>query len=910
MAEEKQQPDRDDQTQPAAGAPHRYGPDWEAAPVEGEVFETPFDLEPMPDDPFPPLAESGSEAAAADVDSWARAVSPGEGTLSRLSRLPGAMLHMWDLGRLSRVQKALVVGILINAVVVSYLVQTPAPLIPDPTASAPAPGGDDPSPPQARPGVAAQGPVAVASAPASTETEVQGPADSQRDLPRLETLPGPEPLSLQLADKLYLHRDFEHAQVMYDKLHRRLPATQDNQPLRDFLLLRMALCGKNGGNIAPADALLRTVSLSRLPILRALARYHQSTMLLGRQRYLEATAKAYQTIALIEVAAHDQKWTSAVQRECGFLAAEAMTRNLLSLCDADANLPRELWGEHPDVDPFVDMDEPQLRVFLASGADQLEATVLSPQIRRREGKAAVPRWSVICNGASIEELLARFAANAGVNIRWTEPARAAATPDPGPEGPRSRSGPPGPSASGLRVGGEDNVRARPVHLYLTSATTAQIVTTAAGSVGLLARTEDNGGLRLLDPTSYSSLADHTSLLAEEAITLWQRFLLAAESDPRAANAHFALALLQAARGQFDQAVAEYKLVANRFAMHALAPYALLQSGMLKVRLRDYTGAHTDLRQLVELYPETELSDRACLYLADATMKAGLYEEASGLYRKVYNLGLSAAAQTESAWGAGRCLYETGRYEEAAEWLNRYTTLARDPSRPAFSAACLLLGQAYLALHRPSQAQAALRLALRGELSHQQHVQTITVLVKTYLEQGLFLEALGVLENTGGWQLSQQEAVELALLRVQALRSIGLADSALGLLQEKSQYLPNPELQAKVALELARCQVAADNLEAARKTLGPVFETVEPGPLADQIGRELALVCLHLGQTEQAVSVCALLLKRAAASERPALLALLADAYRRQGKLDQAMAATLNQYEVAADPNIAPSIRNN
>ncbi len=796
------------------------------------------------------------------------------------------MLHMWDPGRLSRVQQILVAGIILNAVAVLYFqrVQMPAPLTPDQAAATPPAGEDDPSPSPVRTEPATRGPAAVAPPSASIEAAVQGLADSQRDSPRLEPLPGPEPLSLQLADKLYLRRDFEHAQVMYDKLHRRLLATEDNQPLRDFLLLRMALCGKNSGNIAQADALLRTVSLSRLPILRALARYHQSTTLLSRQRYLEATAKAYQTVALIEVAAHDKKWTSAVQRQCGFLAAEAMTRNLLSLCDADANLPRELWGEHPDIDPFVDMDEPQLRVFLASGADQLEGTVLSPQIRQTQDKAAVPHWSVICNGAPLEELLARFAANAGVNIRWTDHAQAAAT--------------------------EDNVRAKSVHLYLTAATTAQVVTTAAGSVGLIARTEDKGGLRLLDPTSYSSLADHTSLLAEEAITLWQRFLLAAESDPRAANAHFALALLQAARGQFDQATAEYKLVANRFAMHALAPYALLQSGMLKVRLRDYAGAHTDLKQLVELYPETELSDRACLHLADATMKAGLYEEASGLYRKVYNLGLSVAAQTESAWGAGRCLYETGRYKEAAEWLNRYTTLARDRNRPAFSAACLLLGQAYLALHQPSQAQAALRLALRGELSHQQHVQTVTVLVKTYLEQGLFLEALGVLENAGGWQLSQQEAVELALLRAQALRSIGLAEKAIGLLQEKNQYLPNPELQAKVALEVARCQSANGNLESARKTLGPMFEMAEPGPLADQIGRELALVCLRLNQTAQAVSVCSLLLERAAASERPAILTLLADAYRRQGKLDQAMAATLNQYEVAADPNTAPLMRNN
>ncbi len=679
---------------------------------------------------------------------------------------------------------------------------------------------------------------------------------------------GPEPLSLQLADKLYLRRDFEPALAMYDKLYRRLPATEENQPLRDFLLLRMALCSKNSGNAAQADSLLRTISLSRLPILRALARYHQSTTLLDRKRYLEAAAKAYQTAALVAVARYDDKWVSAVQQQCGFLAAEAVTRHLLSLSDADVNLPAALWGKPPDIDPFVEMEEPQLRVFLASGMEQLEGTVLGPQIRHVGDRTSEPRWSVICNGASVEELLARFAANAGVNVRWTGG---------------------GPAASA-----EDNARARPVYLYLTSATTAQVIALAAGSVGLIAQTDDKGNIRLMDPASYSSLADHTSLLSEEAITLWQRFLLTANDDPRATNAHFATALLQATRGRFDEAIAEYKVVANRYAKHALAPHALLQSGMLKVRLRDYVGAHADLKQLVGLYPETELSDRACLYLADATMKAGLYEEAGGLYRKVYNLGLSVESQTASALGAGRCLYETRQYEEAAKWLTRYTTLAQDQSRPGFSAACLLLGKTCLALHKPQQAQAALNLAIKGELSRQQHVETVAELVKTYLEQGLFLEALNTLEGTGGWQLSQQEMVELVLLRVQTLRSIGLADKAINLLEEKGQYLASPELQGRIALELAQCYAGRGDLEGARKALAQVFTTVEPGPLAGQIGRELAGVCLRLGQTGQAVSICSQLLERAPASERQPTLDLLASIYRKQGRYDQAVAVLLDR----------------
>lgn len=711
------------------------------------------------------------------------------------------------------------------------------------------------------------------------QPQAAGPAPQRSSLGIVEpSLPGPEPLSLQLAEKLYLGRDFEHALVMYDKLYRRLPATEENQPLRDLLLLRMALCHKNDGDVAQADSLFRTVSLSRLPILRTLARYHQSAILMNRKRFLEAAAKVWQTTALIEVIDHDRKWVSAVQRQCRFLAAETMTRNLLSLCDADNDVPAELWTRHPDIDPFTGMEEPQLRALLTSGAEKLDTALLSPQIRPAGDRSAIRRWSVLCNGASLEELLARFASHARLDVRWTD--------------------------NGQAVPAEDNMRRRPVYLYLASASAQEVVTTAAGSVGLLARIDDKGNVNVLDPASYSSLAEHTNVLADESASLWRRFLMAAEDDERAANSHFALGLLQTVRGQFDEAIAEYKLVANRFAKHNLAPHALLHSGKLKVRLRDYVGAHEDFKQLVEVYPESDLSDPACLYLAEATMKAGLYEEATGLYRKVYNLGLSAEAQAESALGAGRCFHETKNYKQAAHWLNRYVMLARDQNRPEFHAACLLLGKTYLALHNPQQAQVALNLALKGELSRQQHVETIAVLTRTYIEQGLFLEALQILEAAGRLQLSQQETIELLLLRVQVLRSIGLTDKATALLAEKGQFLPSPELKGKVAIELARCYVEAGALEPARKTLSEAFGLVEPGSLAQQIGCELVRTCLRLGAAGQAISVCSRMLEHAGPVEREPIVDLLAEGYRAQAKYDRAVAVLLDRYDGTADPNRA------
>jgi tetratricopeptide (TPR) repeat protein len=835
-------------------------------PSDGDLFGIPLADQPAYRDIFSSLADFSSEPSPLPPDAMPSIPLPA-------GRPP------LQLNRLSNVQKILLLGIVVTA---TGLVCTLALRLghKDAADGAPEQRAELPSLPGQ--------PIA--------ESPVQRPApDFGHNLPRLGTspaplpettaapepsIPSPEPLSLQLANKLYQNRDYESAFIAYDKLYRRLAASDENQSLRDFLLLRMAQCSSKSGDTAQADTLFRTVSLSRLPILRALARYYQSLAMIDRKRYLEAASRAYQTIGLIGVAEIDGKWVSAVQQQCWFLVCESVTRNLLSLNDADVNLPAALWTRHPDIDPFVEMDEPQLRVFLTSGSEKLDEATLSPQIRAATGANAMGRWSVICNGASIEELLARFAANAGLNVQWKDNGQTALT--------------------------EENSRKRPVYLYLPAATPQQVAAIAAGSVGLLARLDDTGGsVQVMDPTSYSSLADHTKILTEESISLWQRFLLTADSDQRAPNGHFALGLLQTVRGQQSEAIAEYKLVANRFPKHKLAPHALLESGKLKVKLRDYVGAHADLKQLVEVYPETDLADTAYLHLADTTMKAGMFEEAAGLYRKVYNLGLSAETQAGSSLGVGRCAYELQDYEETTRWLTRYISLARDQNRPEFHAACLLLGKSYLALHKPQQAHVALNLALKGDLSRQQYVETIAVLVKAYIEQGLLLDALQTIESTSGWQLSQQESIELLLLRAQVFRSIGLTDKAVSLLQEKGQFLPSPELQARVALELAQCWLINGNAESARKALSDAFATIGPGPLGQQVGRELARACLYLGQHTQAVSVCSQLLERAAPAEKTLALDLLAEAYRRQGQYDRAMAAMLNQYNNGAtDPNRA------
>jgi len=848
MAQNKQQPNRKKKIQADP-------------PLEEELFATPAST-PEYSDIFASLLDLASEPEPTAFNPLPR--SPRSAAPSRFRQR-----------RLLNTQKGLVAGIVLVAAALAYALLS---------RMMPASGPEDPAP--SHPSNEQRTPHQAAYTDALVQPPLQSAPPVTAPVPAIETpdisLPNPEPLSLQIADKLYLGNEFASALNTYDRLYRRLPPTEDQQPLRDFLLLRMALCSKNAGNIQQADNMFRTVSLSRLPLLRALARYHQSSTLIERERYLEAVTKAYQTLALIEVVDYDKAWVQAVQRQCYFVVAEALTHSLLSLRDADTDLPTELWGSHPDIDPFVNLDEPQLKVFLASGSDKLDEALLAPRIQPAADEG---RWSVVCNGASIEELLARFATNTRFNIQWTD--------------------------NGQTALDEESVRRRPAYLYLASATPQQVMTIAAGSVGLLARMDRTGNVKIVDPSSYASLAEHTALLAAESASLWQRFLLTAEDDQRVPNSHFALGLLYAQNNRPNDAIAEYKLVANRFAKAPLAPHALLQSGTLKVTLRDYAGAQQDLKQLVELYPDTELADRASLYLADATMKAGMYAEATSLYRKVYNLGLSRESQTASALGAGRCFYETRDYDDAAKWLSRYVTLAQDQNRREFHVACLLLGKTYLALEKPKQAHAALKLAMKGDLSRQQYVDTVATLVKTYIQQGLFLEALNTLEGTHAWQLSQQETIELLLLRARVLRSIGLIDKAVAILGEKVQFLPSPELKGKVVLELTACYRDLGQFEQARSALSEVFGLVEAGTLAEEIGCELARICLRVGQPTQAVTVCSQLLEHTSDSAaRHKIQTLLAEAFREQKQYDRAVSAMLSSQTNRPDsttPLAIPSI---
>ncbi|GAF85992.1 unnamed protein product, partial [marine sediment metagenome] len=257
--------------------------------------------------------------------------------------------------------------------------------------------------------------------------------------------------------------------------------------------------------------------------------------------------------------------------------------------------------------------------------------------------------------------------------------------------------------------------------------------------------------------------------------------------------------------------------------------------------------------------DSDTSGRACLHLADATMKAGLKTEAGRLYRKVYNLALSSESQTAAALGAGKCFYEEKDFKNAENWLNRYIILTKDRYGPDLYSAYFLLSKTLVALGKPKQAYDAFSNALEGQHSREEYLKTLSALVEGHIEQELFIKALNILENTQSVAFSQRASIEILLLKSKIFRMMGLADKTITILSDRMQYLPDPQLKARVSFELSQCYIAEGKLELASKILTEILTFVEPGPPAHKIVLELAEVCLKLGRNRQTISICSQLL---------------------------------------------------
>jgi tetratricopeptide (TPR) repeat protein len=723
---------------------------------------------------------------------------------------------------------------------------------------------------------------------AQTETAAK-PHTELRDEPASatpESSQKTEPSSLRLADEYFTAKDYVRTYNACNTLRQNLPG-KEFELVRDFLYFRMATCIARKSNPDKANEMFRAVSESPSITLKTLANYNLCLLEMNSGQYIKARTRAYKTIALTGAVAPDYKWALTLERNCQFLAAEAIARQALSLSDADKELPRQLWYHEDEKDPLTGLNEAELQKVLNAGIEQFNTGLLAPQIKSVEsvaGSPALARWSVVCNGPGIEELMARFASNAGIDVKWT------------------RHIDNSPSTEQQPVSWN-----RSVCLCLPEATAQQVISISTGSVGLLAQTNDTNGIIIItDPTEYYVLSEHTRMLNEYSIWLWRKLLLMYSDDHRVANAHFVLGVLHEQKGQTSEAISEYKLVANRYSKTPLVPAALLRSSRLKTSLRDYPGASRDLKQLIEQYPENELIGQAHLNLAETTMKAGMYDQACAQYRKAYALALSTEFKAMAALGAGKCFYQQKEYAPALKWLTLYfeTIDAQQPTakksaKPELQnnhelyTAYLLLGKTYLALGNIQQACETLERTVKKTNASDDYAEAIATLAEAQIKQHDFVTALKTIENIRPWSFSQEQTTRFLLLKSEILRESGLVEQASALLADRIQYLTDAKLKAYVTLEMARCEIAANHFDLARSYLTDAISSIDAGPDAQTASLELAEVCLKLKDYRQTISICKQLLNSSPPEQiKQKVSRILAAAYSSQKDYNRATMALL------------------
>jgi tetratricopeptide (TPR) repeat protein len=259
--------------------------------------------------------------------------------------------------------------------------------------------------------------------------------------------------------------------------------------------------------------------------------------------------------------------------------------------------------------------------------------------------------------------------------------------------------------------------------------------------------------------------------------------------------------------------------------------------------------------LVEQYPEAASSAQALLALGEATVKAGLLDDAVRVYTKAFHTGTTAESRAEAAFKAGQCLFRQQQYEQALRWLTRSLDLAAKTRTKGPDGISLFVGETYLAMGKFAPAAETLDRAVEDCSDKTEYMEALSALVKARIGQDDCVGALNALDREPPWPLTRKDRADLMIVRAHVLRTMGLAEKAIGLLEEGLGSAGDPNQRVQIYYELASCHQALGQWEPARNELAQVLMATEPGPLAQQAGLDLAFVSLKMGQADAAIALC-------------------------------------------------------
>ena len=693
---------------------------------------------------------------------------------------------------------------------------------------------------------AAPSPPAIVVITSQPACPTSAPADAQTASPAPA-----QPVTWEQAEHLLAQNRHAECLPLFQQLWAVAKTVPSQALVADFFGLRVAQCGYELGQDDQASQLLALSAASGSPTVAAASNYYRAILALKQQHYHSARLYAYQALAALGCL----ETNSPMESDCDYLIAMAYTRQAMACSDQDLAL---IGPEIRPHDLFARLDRQGLLNFLREGGDRLNAAALGPAIWRLEDAAVGRRWVVNCTLTPLEDILQRFASQANLSVEWDQVA------------------PP--------------VRTRAVSLFLQGAGEQRVVEVAAGLAGLTARYHGQG-VSIHDIQSQASLDRQRELLTQTGITSWRRFALRYPDDPRIGRSHFGLACLLDASGESAAALNGYQVLARRYPADDLAPSALLQSAMLRIRLRDYSGARGDLLDLLDRHPSVPAFEQVYLRLGQATYQSGMTLEAMRVYTRLYHLDVPTFIKLQACLGAAQCCFDQKDYPQTIEWVKRYRDLYNLESGKDLAAAYVVRAQAAAAMDDVEQAREYFSAAMAAGPSRQHYAMALLELAKLDLQQGQFSRVLGALGKLQELALDPEQRFSMLVISARAHRAMGLAPLAARTLRSRIGELTDPSLQAQLQVEYARCLEDSEDVEGARAALEQALSALPIGPAADAACCDLARLCLKTGRIEQAVTLAqAALARQMDPDQRRRALEILGSAFLQRKQYPQAVEA--------------------
>ena len=667
----------------------------------------------------------------------------------------------------------------------------------------------------------------------------------------------PQNVTFAEAQQLFQEGYYDVALLAYRELIA-LSLSRPNEAItRELLRLRAGQCLSNLSQDTQANELFEALSKSPSPIIRAAAEYHLALANLNQGRHMQARLRTYRALSSLNTAGQSGKFVL----DCDHLIARSLTEKALRHFNTDIVIP---WQSQKTIDLFAGLGKAEIKSLLQSGWTNTSTSIMGPQITPAKTDQPSPKWSIFSDLIALEELLGKISAATGCPIEWVDT----------------------PSA----------VRRRTVSLELPSVTTYRAIELAAGMAGLVARFDGKKAF-IYDPDSLSTIRQQQDLLARESISVWRRFFLRAKNDKRNPLGHLAVACIYESQGKTASAIREFKAIATRFLGTPSGSTALYRCAKLRIGIHDFSGARNDLLNLLNSDPNPPTDGQIYLDLGQATMRAGLYFEASTVFRRLYYRDISPQSQSQACLGLARCFYRQNQLEQAAEWFFKFVKAKKDLSEQVPADVFLLLAKSNEGLTKTDEALVAYELTLASGPTESQRTDALLGLARVHKSLAKPARGLGALWQIRTDQITQANRLEMVILTSKLYRQMALPEKAIKAINNGAVDIADHQMQTDLKLELARCKLQQGKLAEAHLLLGETLTRMKPGPEAHQVALELASLCVQVNRPTQAVIITKGLLDRTDDPQlKKKVLDVLGKAYLAMNDYEQAAAAFTGVYQ--------------